>query len=74
MVDKEALRYIRESLEEVREQLDNAVTRLKSFEPVRCMRWRCVKCGFTVHYTRPMREHVVDPCPKCKGPKFVPAP
>lgn len=23
---------------------------LKSFEEVRCMHWRCVKCGFTVHY------------------------
>ena len=43
-------------------------------EQVRCMRWRCVKCGFTVHYTRPMPEHVVDPCPKCHGAKFVPAP
>jgi hypothetical protein len=34
------------------------------------MRWRCVKCGFIFHYTRPMPEHVVDPCPKCHGAKF----
>ena len=74
MVDEETLKPIRELLEQVRERLDIAVTRLKSFEEVRCMRWRCVKCGFTVHYTRPMPEEAVRPCPKCSGAKFVPAP
>ena len=74
MVDEETLKPIRELLEEVRERLDMAVTRLKSFEGLRRMRWWCVKCGFTVAYTRPMPERVVDPCPKCHGSKFVPAP
>jgi rubrerythrin len=72
MVDEEILKPIREMLEQVRDRLDTAVTRLKSIEEVRCMRWRCAKCGFTIHYTRPMPEHVVDPCPKCRSTKFVP--
>ena len=71
MYGTEALRPIREALEQVHERLGYAIERLKSFDEFRCMRWRCTECGYTKHFTRPMPEHVAPPCPKCDGKKFV---
>jgi hypothetical protein len=53
-VDEEAaLKPIRELLEKVRERVDYAIGRLKSFEEVRALAWRCRGCGFTKKFTRP---------------------
>ena len=71
MYDEEALKPIREVLEHVRERLDYALTRLKSFDEVRWLRWRCVDCGYIKHFTRPMPAEVAPPCPKCGGKTFV---
>jgi rubrerythrin len=71
MYDEEAIKPIRAVLEHAREQLDDALARLKSFDELRAMRWRCVDCGYIKHFTRPMPAEVAPPCPKCGGEKFV---
>ena len=45
MAEEEALRPIREALERARERVDYAINRLKSFEEIRSLRWRCIRCG-----------------------------
>jgi len=71
MYDEEALKPLREVLERAREQLDLALRRLKSLEELRCLRWRCIDCGYIKHFTRPMPAEVAPPCPKCAGKKFT---
>jgi rubrerythrin len=70
MADEEALRPIRELLEKVRERVDYAIARLKSFEELRCLRWRCVQCGYTKRFTKPMPAEVAPPCPRCRSTEF----
>ncbi len=70
MDDEEALKPIREALERARERVEYAIGRLKSFEEVRSLRWRCVGCGFTKRFTKPVPAHVAPPCPKCRGISF----
>jgi rubrerythrin len=74
VADEEALRPIRELLEKVRERVDYAIARLKSFEEVRCLRWRCVQCGYIKRFTRPMPAEVAPPCPKCRAIAFEAVP
>ena len=71
MYDEEALKPILEVLEHVQERLDFALSRLKSFDELRCLRWRCVDCGYIKHFTRPMPAEVAPPCPKCGGTNFT---
>ncbi len=71
MYDEEALKPIRAQLENARDQLDRALARLKSFDELRCLRWRCLDCGYVKHFTRPMPAEVAPPCPKCGGKSFV---
>ena len=51
---EEALRPIREALEQVHDRLGGVIARLRSREEPRCMRWRCTGCGYLKHFTRPM--------------------
>jgi hypothetical protein len=74
MADEEALRPIWQALERARDAIAYAVTRLKSFEELRCLRWRCLKCGYLKQFTRPMPAHVAPPCPKCRGDGFEAVP
>jgi rubrerythrin len=71
MYDEEALKPLRQVLENAREQLDIALRRLKSLDELRCLRWRCLDCGYIKHFTRPMPAEVAPPCPKCAGKKFT---
>ena len=71
MYDEEALRPIREALEQVRERLDFALARLKSFDELRCMRWRCVDCGYIKHFTRPNAGRSRAALPQVRGKTFV---
>lgn len=73
MYEEEALRPVRDALEEARKRLDYALSRLNSIEEPRCMRWRCVDCGYVKHFTRPMPAEVAPPCPKCGGASFAAA-
>jgi hypothetical protein len=71
MVEEEALRPIREALERVRERVDYAISRLKSFEEIRALRWRCTQCGHVKRFTRPMPAQVAPPYPKCRSDSFA---
>ena len=68
--NEETLRPIREALERARERVDYAIGRLRSFEEVRSLRWRCGGCGFTKRFTKPVPAEVAPPCPKCHGNSF----
>ena len=68
--DEEALRPIREALEQVHDRLGRIIARLSVQAELRSLRWRCVRCGYLKHFTRPMPAHVAPPCPKCQGATF----
>ena len=51
MNDEETSRPIREAIEQARERIDYALTRLKKPEEARCLRWRCTGCGYLKHFT-----------------------
>ena len=70
MADDQFIVPLRQALEQVRDRLDTVITRLKTREEPRFMRWRCTACGHIKHFTRPMPAHVAPPCPKCKGAEF----
>lgn len=72
MADEEALKGLRELLEHVRERVEYAISRLRAFEEVRCLRWKCAGCGYLKHFTKPMPSHVAVPCPRCRGATFEP--
>ena len=71
MAEEEALTPIREALERARERVDYAISRLKSFEEIRSLRWRCTQCGHVKRFTRPMPAEVAPPCPKCRSDSFA---
>lgn len=70
MDNEEALKPIREALERARERVEYAIGRLKSFEEVRSLRWKCASCGSMKRFTRPMPAEVAPPGPKCRGNSF----
>ena len=74
MADEEALRPVREAIEQARTHIDSALRRLQPLEENRCLRWRCSGCGYLKHFTRPTPGEVAAPCPKCRGRNFMPAP
>jgi hypothetical protein len=58
MDDKALLKPIRELLETIRERVDYAIIRLKSFEEVRSLAWRCETCGHVKKFTRKAPSHL----------------
>ena len=73
-MDEKALTTLRESLEHARQMLDYVIGRLKSAEQPRHLRWRCRRCEYIKHFTRPMPHDVASPCPRCMNGDFEPAP
>ncbi len=53
MYSAEALKPIREILEHARKELDEALARLKSYDELRALRWRCTECGYITHFIHP---------------------
>jgi rubrerythrin len=74
LAEEETLRLFREALERARQRVDYAISRLKSFEKIRALRWRCTQCGHVKRFTRPMPAEVAPPCPKCRSDSFAAAP
>jgi rubrerythrin len=71
-VDEEkALNETKRLLEIIRERIEYAIGRLKSFEEVKALAWRCCKCGHTKKFTRPVPMEVAVPCPKCRSAQFT---
>ena len=72
MYSAEAIKPIRELLEHARKELDEALARLKSYDELRALRWRCIECGYIKHFINPMPADCAPPCPKCGGEKLEP--
>ena len=72
VLEDKALIGLSAVLETVRERVDYAIGRLKSFEEVRIMRWRCVQCQHVKSFTRPVPAEAAALCPKCQCCDFVP--
>lgn len=73
MDEETAIEKTRKLLELLRERVDYAIGRLKSFEELKALSWRCRKCGYTKKFTRPVPLEVAVPCPKCRSGQFEPA-
>ncbi len=72
-MDEAPLKPIRDVLETIRERVDYAISRLKSFEEVRSLGWQCEGCGHVKKFTRKVSGETARPCPKCNGVSFRPA-
>ena len=55
----------------IRERADYALDLLRQVDEVRAISWRCLVCGHTKKFTRPVPREVAIPCPKCKNTDFV---
>jgi hypothetical protein len=69
--EQKELRSIRDTVDEVRGQIDRASAAPPPKE-LRSLAWKCAGCGHIKHFTRPMPIDVAPPCPKCQGTQFQP--
>jgi Zn finger protein HypA/HybF involved in hydrogenase expression len=60
------LKSIRNQADSVLKKIENACAIIEQ----RSLAWRCVACGYTKHFTRPVSIEVAAPCPKCNGDRF----
>ena len=51
----------------IRERADYALALLRDSAETRSLSWRCLVCGHTRKFTRPVPREVAMPCPKCKA-------
>jgi len=73
MAEEPPFDKIRSVFRDIRERADYALRLLReqpADEP-RALSWRCLVCGHTKKFTRPVPREVAIPCPKCKGTDFV---
>ena len=71
MAQQPPLEQLRSVFRLIRERADYALNLLRETDEVRALGWRCVACGKTKRFTRPVPREVAIPCPKCKGTDFV---
>jgi predicted RNA-binding Zn-ribbon protein involved in translation (DUF1610 family) len=57
----------------IRDQADLVLKSIEHREKQKSLAWKCVACGHTKRFTRPVSAEVAAPCPKCGGEKFDPA-
>jgi len=60
----------RQILETIRHQAEHALKLLYSNQEKRSLAWRCQRCGYIKHFTRPVPADVAAPCPKCRSEIF----
>ena len=65
------LEQLRSVFRLIRERADYALDLLKQSDDLRALSWRCLGCGHTKKFTRPVPREVAMPCPKCNGSDFV---
>ena len=63
---------IRNVLERIRDDAQEALKLLGNSVDQRSLAWKCAKCGNIKHFTRPVLVEVAAPCPKCRGELFGP--
>ena len=65
--------HLRQILERIRSDTEQALTLLAAAEEQRALAWKCRGCGHVKHFTKPVSVEVVARCPRCKSEHFVPA-
>jgi hypothetical protein len=63
---------LRQILENIRNDTEQALTLLAAAEEQRALAWKCRGCGHVKHFTTPVSLEVVARCPCCKSEQFVP--
>ena len=71
MPEEPPLDQLRSVFRLIRERADYALTLLKESGDVRALSWRCLVCGNTKKFTRPVPREVAIPCSKCKSTDFA---
>jgi hypothetical protein len=66
----ESSNTLRQILERIRDDTQQALKLLGDSEKSRSLRWRCSACGNVKYFTRPVPAEVAQPCPKCRGDSF----
>jgi predicted Zn-ribbon and HTH transcriptional regulator len=66
----EASSKLREILERIRSNTDQALTLLADSREQRALAWHCTGCGYVKHFTKPVPFEVVARCPRCKSDQF----
>src|SRR5713101_3022560 len=63
---------IRNVLEKIRDDAQKALKLLGTSPDQRSLAWKCTRCGYTKHFTKPAPVEVAGRCPKCRGESFEP--
>ncbi len=63
---------LKQILERIRNDTDQALTLLAGTGGQRALAWKCTGCGHVKHFTKPASLDVVARCPRCKSDQFVP--
>ena len=58
---------LRQILERIRDDTQQALKLLGDSEESRSLRWKCDTCGHVKYFTRPVPAEVAPPCPKCRA-------
>jgi predicted Zn-ribbon and HTH transcriptional regulator len=64
---------LRQILERIRNETDQALSLLRDDGEQRALSWKCKGCGYIKHFTKGVTLEAVARCPRCKSDQFVPA-
>ena len=63
---------LRQILERIRQETEQALSLLISAGDDRALGWKCKGCGYIKHFTKPVSLEAVARCPRCKSDQFRP--
>jgi predicted Zn-ribbon and HTH transcriptional regulator len=63
---------LRQILERIRQDAEQALSLLKESAEHRALSWKCKNCEYVKHFTKPVTLDVLGRCPRCKSDQFVP--
>jgi len=59
-----ALKTLKTDLEVIRDRAMNALNQIEQSQEQRSMRWKCKKCRYIKHFTRPVTLETAGRCPR----------
>jgi predicted Zn-ribbon and HTH transcriptional regulator len=62
---------LRQILERIREETEQALSLLTNAGDQRALGWKCTGCGYIKHFTKPVSLEAVARCPRCKSDQFA---
>jgi rubrerythrin len=69
----EASSQLKQILERIREETEQAISLLTNADSERALAWKCNGCGYIKHFTKPVSFEAVARCPRCKSGQFRPS-